>query len=101
MKKGKLTWTYSKKHEKLRKKRKEHYRKIKVQREMVHEKLENEILSLSSDVRVETMRFQSLQKRSKHTTRNQKNGKINRKKRFGKSIANRAPTLFLSILGRK
>ncbi|MEQ6390964.1 transposase, partial [Bacillaceae bacterium S4-13-58] len=61
----------------------------------------NDILSLGSDVRVETMRFQSLQKRSKKTTRNQKNGKFNRKKRFGKSIANRAPAMFLSILDRK
>ncbi|MEQ6388320.1 hypothetical protein RZN22_03220 [Bacillaceae bacterium S4-13-58] len=58
----------------MRKKRKEHYRMITVQRKMTHEKLVNEILSLGSDVRVETMRFQSLQKHSKQTTRNQKKG---------------------------
>ena len=68
---------------------------------MSHEKLANEILSLGSDVRVETIRFQSLQKRSKNTSRNKENGKINRKKRFGKSIANRAPSMLLTILDRK
>ncbi|KMJ60333.1 hypothetical protein AB685_05835 [Bacillus sp. LL01] len=101
IKKGRQTWIYSKKYEKLRKKRKELYRKITVQRKMSHEKMANDILSLGSDVRVETMRFQSLQKRTKNTTRNKKNGKINRKKRFGKSIANRAPAMLLTIIDRK
>ena len=68
---------------------------------MSHEKLANDILALGSDVRVETMRFQSLQKRAKKTTRNKKNGKINRKKRFGKSIANHAPAMLLTIIDRK
>ena len=85
----------------LRKKRKELYRKIAVQRKMSHEKLANDILALGSDIRVETMRFQSLQKRTKKTTRNKKNGKINRKKRFGKSIANHAPAMLLTIIDRK
>lgn len=101
LKKGKLIWTYSKKYEKLRKERKELYRKIAVQRKMSHEKMANEILSLGFDVRVETMRFQSLQKRAKNTTRNKKNGKFNCKKRFGKSIANRAPAMVLTIIDRK
>lgn len=47
------------------------------------------------------MRVQSLQKRAKKTTRNRKNGKINRKKRFGKSIANHAPARFLTIIDRE
>ena len=68
---------------------------------MSHEKLANEILALGSDIRVETMRFQSLQKRTKETTKNKKNGKINHKKRFGKSIANRAPAMLLTIVDRK
>ncbi|MFZ3580535.1 transposase, partial [Virgibacillus sp. DJP39] len=70
IKKGRLIWIYSQKYEKLRKKRKELFRKIAVQRKMSHEKTANEILSLGSDVRVETMRFQSLQKRAKNTTYN-------------------------------
>ncbi|MFB6467878.1 RNA-guided endonuclease TnpB family protein [Cytobacillus sp. Hz8] len=100
-KKGKKMWKYSNCYLKLRCERKELYRKIAVQRKQSHEKLANEILELGSDVRVETMRFQSLQKRVKKTTRNKKNGKINHKKRFGKSIANHAPALLLMIIDRK
>ena len=47
------------------------------------------------------MRFQSLQKRAKKTTRNIKNGKMNKKKRFGKSILNYAPAMLISILDMK
>ena len=101
MKKGRLEWNYSNRYKKLRKIRKELYRKIAVERKMSHEKLANDILALGSDIRVETMRFQSLQKRTKKTTRNKKNGKINRKKRFGKSIANHAPAMLLTIIDRK
>lgn len=101
IKKGRLTWRYSNKYKKLRQKRKELYRKVAVGRKMSHEKLANDILALGSDIRVETMRFQSLQKRAINTTRNNANGKINRKKRFGKSIANRAPAMLLTIIDRK
>ena len=73
----------------------------RIQRKMSHEKLANDILALGSDIRLETMRFQSLQKRAKKTTRNKRNGKMNRKKRFGKSIANHAPAMLLTIMDRK
>ncbi len=101
IKKGRLTWTYSKGYEKLRQKHRELYRKVAVQRKMSHEKLANDILALGSNIRVETMRFQSLKRRAKNTTRNHTNGRINRKKRFGKSIANRAPAMLIEIMDRK
>lgn len=101
IKKGRRTWNFSNQYMKLRKKRKELYRKIAIQRKMAHEKVANDILALGSDIRVETMRFQSLQKRSRNTTRNKKNGKINSKKRFGKSIASHAPAMLLTIIDRK
>ena len=44
VKKGRLTWTYSKRYGKLRQKRKEIYRKITIQRKMAHEKLANDSL---------------------------------------------------------
>ena len=46
------------------------------------------------------MNFKGLQKRSLKTTIN-KNGKINSKKRYGKTIKNRAPGMLLSIIDRK
>ena len=101
VKKGFKKWNYSNRYLKLKYKRKELFRKIASIRKQNHEQIANFILSLGLDVRVETMRFQSLQKRAKKTTHNKKNGKINKKKRFGKSIANYAPAMLLEIINRK
>lgn len=43
------------------------------------------------------MQFRALQKRAKKTRKN-KQGKNLSKKRFGKSIANKAPALFVTVL---
>ena len=85
----------------LKAKRKELHRKIAVKRKQAHEQLANYILEQGSDIRVETMNMSGLQKRAKKTTRNQKNGKINKKKRHGKTIANRAPAMLITIIDRK
>ena len=79
---------------------KDEYRKLSVKRKQAHEILANQIIAESLDIRVEEMNFKGLQKRSKKTTVN-KNGKINSKKRYGKTIKSRAPSMFLSILDRK
>ena len=46
------------------------------------------------------MNFQGLQKRAKKTTKNQQ-GKFNKKKRFGKSLANKAPAMLIEMINRK
>ena len=69
-------------------------------RKQSHERLANEVISQGTKVYVETMSFKGLQKRAQKTTHN-KMGKINRKKRFGKSLANKAPAMFLTILHNK
>jgi len=69
-------------------------------RKQSHERLANEIISQGTEVFVEEMSFKGLQKRAKKTTLN-KRGKVNRKKRFGKSLANKAPALLLTILANK
>lgn len=91
----------SKRYIKLKNERKELHRKLAVKRKSSHESLANHILSLGLDIRVESMNFKGLQKRAKKTTYNKKNGKINAKKRFGKTIANRAPAMLLRIIERK
>jgi hypothetical protein len=96
-KKGRLLWIYSKKYIKLRFKLKELYRKQADMRKYQHECLANDIISLGDKFYVEKMSFSGLQKRAKTTEEN----KNKRKKRFGKSIANRAPAMFLEILNRK
>ncbi len=97
----KLKWHFSKHYLQLKAIRKDQHRKIAVKRKQSHEILANHVLLLGSDIRVETMRVQGLQKRAKKTTRNKKNGKINKKKRYGKVIANRAPAMLIEIIDRK
>ena len=101
IKKGRKTWVYSNRYKKLEAKYKELHRKVAAKRKQSHEELANRVIALGLDVRTEEMSYKGLQKRSKKTTKNKKNGKINKKKRFGKSIGNRAPAKFLTILDRK
>ena len=97
----KLAWYFSKRYLRLKAVRKDLHRKVSIKRKQSHEILANHILSLGSDIRVETMRIQGLQKRAKKNTRNKKNGKINKKKRYGKVITNRAPAMLIEIINRK
>ena len=69
-------------------------------RKQSHNKLANHILKLGDEFYVEKMNYSGLQKRSKKTTKN-KNGKFNKKKRFGKSLANKAPSMLIEIINRK
>ncbi|MCD3194763.1 transposase, partial [Clostridium botulinum C] len=70
-------------------------------RKQDHEKMANYILSLGSIIKVETMNYKGLQARAKETTINEKTGRFNKKKRFGKSLANKAPSMLLDIINRK
>lgn len=96
----KLSWHYSKHYQKLRGQVRELERKNADIRKYQHTCLANYILSLGTEVYIEQMNFKGLQARAKETTYN-KNGRANRKKRFGKSIANRAPAMLVTILETK
>ena len=96
----KVVWHKSNHYLKLEAELRELYRKQADIRKFQHECLANEILMLGDTFYVEDMNFQVLAKRSKKTEKNNK-GRYKRKKRFGKSIGNRAPAMFLSILDRK
>lgn len=96
----KLTWNKSNHYIKYQKQLKELYRKQKDIRKYQHECLANHIISLGDTIYVETMNFAGLAKRAKKTEKNSK-GRFKRKKRFGKSIANRAPSMLLEIINRK
>ena len=99
--KDKSKWIKSKKYIKTQMELKELQRKQREIRKQSHNKLANYILSLGNDIKVETMNYKGLQKRAKETTVNEKTGKFNKKKRFGKSLANKAPSMFLTILNNK
>jgi len=94
-------WVQSKSYIKTKLALAEIQRKIADKRKQSHNKLANYILSLGLDVRVETMNFKGLQKRAKETTVNEKTGKINCKKRFGKSLSNKAPSMLIALIDNK
>ena len=79
---------------------KEVSRKQAAVRKLMHERLANSLLHLGDSFKVENMNFSALMKRAKETKQNNK-GKFLSKKRYGKSIANKAPAMFLRILDRK
>lgn len=96
----KIIWNKSNRYIKYQNELKELYRKQADVRKYQHECLANYIISLGNKVYVEKMNFAGLQKRAKNTERNNK-GKFKRKKRFGKSLANKSPSMLLTIIDRK
>ena len=107
-------WKYSNTYKKDQRKLKSLYRQKVAYTKQSHEELANRLTRDSVNFIVEDMSYKALQKRAKRTERQdkvsdveQKDGtakkvrKYKRKKRFGKSLNNRAPALFLSILEQK
>jgi hypothetical protein len=100
IKKGKKNWKYSKRYKKLLKKYRELSRKAAINRHLAINEEVNHIRSLADTCVTEPKNAKKLQKRAKTTTVNSK-GKINRKKRFGKSIQNRCPGYLQEQLKKK
>ena len=96
----KLTWVRSKNYMKIRFRLKDLYRRRAVALKEAHNKTANAILALGNQVYVEAMDFRALMKRAKETTVN-KNGRFNRKKRYGKSIGYHAPAMLIAIVKQK
>lgn len=93
-------WVYSKNYQKLKAKTKELYRKKRVQIKLSHNIKTNELLRFGNVFIVENNPYSGWARKTKKTTIN-KNGKINSKKRFGKSIQNHAPSQCIEILKNK
>ena len=96
----KMVWNKSNHYLKYQDELKELYRKQADVRKYQHECLANQVVSLGDNIYVETMNFSGLAKKSIKTEKNDK-GRFKRKKRFGKSIDNRAPSMLLSMIDRK
>lgn len=93
-------WINSNRYLKLRKQLIEICRKQAAIRKLQHECLANYLLTLGDTFYVEDIHFNSWSRRSKETKKTKK-GKFQSKKRFGKTIAHRAPGKLLEILNRK
>ena len=96
----KVAWNKSNHYVKYQNQLKELYRKQADVRKYQHECLANYIISLGNNIYVEQMNFAGLQKKAAKTEKND-SGKFKRKKRFGKSLANRAPAMLIAIINRK
>ena len=96
----KFIWNKSNHYMKYQNQLKELYRKQADIRKYQHECLANYIISLGNNIYVEKMNFAGLQKKSTKTEKND-SGKFKRKKRFGNSLANRAPSMLMTIVNRK
>lgn len=96
----KMTWHFSKHYLRMRDQVRELERKNADIRTYQHNCLANEVLTLGTDVFVEPMSYKGLQHRAKETKVDEK-GRYLKKKRFGKSLANKAPSKFLMILENK
>ena len=100
IKKGHKIWTYSKRYMRLKGKHIDLCRINSVNRHLAINEDVNRLRSLGNIFVTEPKNAKKLQKRAKNTTTNDK-GKINRKKRFGKSIKNRCPGYFQSQAEKK
>ena len=96
----KVIWNKSNHYVKYQNQLKELYRKQADVRKYQHECLANYIVSVGRNIYIEQMNFAGLQKKAAKTEKND-SGKFKRKKRFGKSLANRAPAMLMTIINRK
>ena len=100
IKKGHKTWKYSNHYKTLRIKHYELCRINAINRQLAINEDANHLRSLGDVLITEPKNASKLMKRAKETTINNK-GKINRKKRFGKSIKNRCPSKFQTVVAKK
>lgn len=78
------------------------YIKRSNQRKQSHEILANEILKdYGTDIYIENMNMNGLKRKVKETKISETTGKYCKKKRFGKSVDNHAPSMLINILNRK
>ena len=96
-----LVWNNSKHYEKIRNKMAELHRRQAAIRKQQHIDRANALLKEGDTFIIENNQINSWARRAKETKINEKTGKIQKKKRFGKSIANHAPSMFVTILENK
>lgn len=99
----KLEWVTSKEYERAAGKLRELYRKQADIRKMQHNILANQLLALGDEFYVVKTDYKKLQERVSYPKDAEKTdtGKYKSKKRFGKTIADHAPAMFITILDNK
>ena len=96
-----LVWNDSKRYKALRKEMAELQRRQAAIRKQQHIDRANALLKEGDTFIVENNQISAWVRKAKETKVNEKTGKIQKKKRFGKSVANHAPAMFVTILENK
>lgn len=97
----KLNWHKSKRYMALQRELASLQRRQAEIRKRQHTELAKHLLSLGERFYVEDMTWPALTRRAKETEISEKTGRYKRKKRFGKSVANKAPAMLIGILDQK
>lgn len=100
IRKGRKIWNFSGHYHQIRRELKTIYRKRAEALKQHHEQLANTVLEHACVVYTEEADTTALAKRSKKT-KLRKDGKIGKKKRFGKSVGTYAPAQLIQIIDRK
>ena len=101
VRKGCRKWISSKNYRENRRKLSELQRKNSINRHLAIREDVNHLRSLGDVFITEAKNAKKLMAKAKETAVNKKTGKVNRKKRFGKSIRNRCPGYFQSQIEMK
>lgn len=101
VRRGKKKWVYSNRYLKLKKRYRELCRINAQNRKLACREMANRLRSLGDVLITEPKNAKKLQKRANPEDPLDKNGKLKRKKRFGKSIRNRCPGYFQDCLKQK
>lgn len=94
-------WVDSKEYLKTKTELNELHRKATEQRKLAHKTLANRIVRMGSTFVVEQISFKDLQARTKETKISEKTGKYKSKKRFGKAILHKAPSMLIEQIRYK
>ena len=100
VKRGRRKWYRSKTYRKILFRLKAVCRKRAAIVKQCHERLANDLITDANRFFVEDMDFKALAKWAGETKTDEK-GRFKSKRRFGRSIASRAPAMFIRILGQK
>lgn len=94
-------WVDSKEYLKTKAELSELNRKATTRRKLAHKTLANKTVQMGTTFVVEQMSFKGLQARTKETKINEKTGKYQSKKRFGKTLLHKAPSMLIEQIRYK
>lgn len=98
---GRIRWNESKRCKRLAQRRRYLYAKTARTRKCENQRLANEISQLGDEFYIEQMNFRALARRAKKPKTDDSTVQKKRRKRFGRSVANRAPAMFVHALEDK